>query len=400
MIEDMAIRGAKRLPFLLRSLGAGLFCLIAATCNIDLSVNPTYLDTARNWISDLGFSRFNVAGATSWAFDYVGQTGDSFAYMSLADTGTAVSGAIPEGLSASAEAYRLSIANLMPDPDFASGIVASRWGVGHVGTLVADPAAPMIAGTGIHGNCLTYSRPLAGQYVRLLLSDDLLNSAGGGTGPVNDSMYQINFLFRGSSAALSYSHDLSDEGSYAISPSAISEVRLQTQTFASSAADYSLYFGPRGAQSSAYIDDIRVVRKAIPLSLSLNVKPSDSSLSFISGRYVFSVWVKNDPSASYLLDAAAAAPYQARAVTLEIRSLSHTDGGAIKVFQPASAAAGWNDWTRLDLEFPAGEKLAIDQTDTDAIFSLKISPADLSSATGLDAASILVAQPSLTFHYQ
>jgi hypothetical protein len=400
MIKGMAKRGAKRLFFLLRSLGLGLFCLIATTCNIDLSINSNYQDKTRNWIPDLGFDHFNIASSTSWAFDYVGQTGDSYAYMTLADTGAVVSGTIPDGLSTSAEAYRLSINNLMPDPDFALGTVASRWGVGHEGALVTDPAAPTIAGSGIHGNCLTYSRPLAGQYVRLLLSDDLYNSGGAGAGPVNDSMYQINFLFKGSSAYLSYSHDLTDEGSYSISPGAISEVRLQTQTFASSAVDYSLYFGPKGAQSSAYVDDIRVVRKIIPLYLSLNVKPSDTSLAFISGRYVFSVWVKNDPSASYLLDASAAAPYQARAVTLEIRSLAHTDGGTIAVKTPDDAVTGWSDWTRLRLEFPTGEKLAIDQTDTDPIFSLKISPADLMSATGLDAATILIAQPTLTFEYQ
>jgi hypothetical protein len=395
----MAMRDAKRLRFFLIPLGMILLCAVLLTCNIDLSVDSTYLDASRNWIADFGLGVARTADASGWAFDYAGSTGDAYPYMALTDTGAAVSGTIPEGLDASARAYRLSIANLMPDPDFASEIVpAPRWGVGRVGGL-ADPAAPLISGSGIHGSTLSYSRN-QDQYISLLLSDDLLNATGAGAGPVDGSMYQINLLFYGSSSMMNYSPDLNDRLQVAVAPSALSDVRIQSQTFAFSTSDYYLYFGPNGNQTSAYVDDIRIVRKAIPLYLSLDMRLSDANPTFISGHYVLSLWVKNDPLASYLLSATASAPYQARALTLEIRALSRTDGGTIGVFRPADEASGWSEWTRLDLELPVGEKLAIDQTDANPVFSLKISPADLSGANGLDAAQILIAQPSLTFHYE
>jgi hypothetical protein len=398
MIMGMATRGGNRLRVFLIPAGIVFLCAVLLTCHIDLSVDPTYLDASRNWIADFGLGLARTADGSGWAFDYAGSTGDTYPYMTLTDTG-AVSGSLPEGLDAAARAYRLSIANLMPDPDFALGApVASRWGVGHLGGLVVNPAAPQIVGSGIHGNTLSYSRN-QDQYISLLLSNDLLNASGAGAGPVDGSMYQINLLFYGSSSIMSYSPDLNDKLQTAVVPNATFDVRIQSQTFAASALDYYLYFGPNGNQS-AYVDDIRVVRKAIPLYLSLDMRLSDANPAFISGRYVLSLWVKNDPLASYLQSSTASAPYQARALTLEIRALSRTDGGAIKVFRPADAETGWSEWTRLDLEFLAGEKLAIDQTDANPVFSLKISPADLSSANGLDAAQILIAQPSLTFHYE
>jgi hypothetical protein len=401
MIIYMKKRRGTRLFILILVMGSACACLALAACNINLSVNPIYQDAKRNWISDLGFSVARGATSSGWAFDYAGSTEDTFAYMSLTDTGATVLGSLPEGLDASAEAYRLSINNLMPDPDFALGSFSAMWFAGFGDTAPGAPSMTFPATGNIsHGDCLAYSRSDNGQYIRPHLSDYLLNAAGAGTGPAGGSIYQINFLFYGTNPQINYSPDLNDKLQLNIAPSAVNDVHLQTQSFDTPADDYYLYFGPDGVQTTAYVDDIRVVRKAIPLYFSLDLKLSDATPAFISGRYVFSVWVKNDASASYLLSGGAAAPYQARALTLEIRALSRSDGGAIGVFHPSDMTAGWSDWTRLDLEFPAGEKLAIDQTETDPVFSLKISPADLSSATGLDASSIMIAQPSLSFHYE
>jgi hypothetical protein len=395
----MATRGEKRLRVFLIPLGMVLLCALLLTCNIDLSVNPIYLDASRNWIADFGLGVARTADASGWAFDYSGATGDAYPYMALTDTGAAVSGTIPEGLDAAARAYRLSIANLMPDPDFALGGTGG-WDVGYVvGSGATTSPTMALSASGIHGNCISFNRSYDGQWVRLLLSSDF--PGGGGISPIDGSIYQVNFLFLGTSPFVSYSHDpLNDSLQIAVTPSIVTDLRLQTQTFTNSAADYYLYYGPQDIQNNVYVDDIRVVRKAIPLYISLDMRLSDANPTFISGRYVLSVWVKNDPAASYLFSASAAAPYQARALTLEIRALSRTDGGTIGVFRPQDPAAGWSDWSRIDLEFPAGEKLAIDQTDADPVFSLKISPADLSGASGLDAAQILIAQPTLTFHYE
>ncbi len=384
-------------------LGAAVLAagLSMPACTVPDPFNAKYLDPALNWISDFGLDKPRSETASGWAFDYEASADwDGFDYMRLEATGSSVGSGAVTGLAESVAVYRLSIENLLSDPDMEGetvGAPGARWSVDHdpAQPLQPDPSITIVA-AGIHGNSFSFTRDQVGQYARLLLSPDLRNTASG-LGPQAGSIYQINLLCLDDSLSLSYSLDGISPQFASILANTVSDIRIQSQAFLDPAQDYAFYFGPGGTQA-ALIDDIRIIRRSIPLALSLDQSLSDADPSYISGRYVFSVWVKNDETASYLFAASAQAPYQTRRVSLEIRAKGRTDGGAISVLNPADEASGWAQWTKLSVEIPQGEKLAIDQTETTAIFSLKISPTDILSSDGLDAATILIAQPELTFH--
>jgi hypothetical protein len=161
-------------------------------------------------------------------------------------------------------------------------------------------------------------------------------------------------------------------------------------------ANLRLGFGAQELSQEGVIDDFRAVRSDIHLYAELGLKVTDPGIAsgLIPGRYSFSVWVKNDPSAYSLSSGSAKNPYQAEAVTLSIMantSDSTSTGGVVTVFNRDD----WSNWTKLTVEIPADDTLQFTETSAATVFYLRVSPTDLQG--NLDAGSLLVAQPELNF---
>jgi hypothetical protein len=383
-------------------LGASLL-----TCNIDLSMDPKYSDTGLNWISGFGFDKAPNAASSGWAMGYSASSNDSFDYMGLEATGGTVSETVA-GLSPDAAVYRLSIENLFPDGSLsaetagpAQASASGRWSLGTVdgapSTLLSADILPAGNAAAMHGQTLSYTRYVAGQFVGLELSRILKNHLAG-AGPVAGSGYQVNFLLSctdGSSSLFYYlgsaAPDQESCNYTAITASGYNDVRVNS-VFMDSSLGYSLFLGPQSLQKG-YIDDIRVVRRGIDLCLEFGVARADIA-DLISGRYAFSVWVKDDPDAGELLSSGLSADGRMRAdsVTLTMQAEGSTDGGAQTVF--ARPAGGWTAWTKLAVDAEMALKDS-DPESTEPIFSLRLSPANLSGI--LNPGSVLIAQPELRF---
>jgi hypothetical protein len=377
-------------------------------CDIPDPIKAEHKDPTHNWISDYGFQapagRTGTAGEAlpSWYRAFAGNTGDSFEYVTFAETGAAAGASAPAGLSPDAPAYRLRLENLMTDPDLeaeALGTPVSRFSLNNTASGSASSIAIVADASAVHGKSFAFDRIADGDTITMSLASFMRNAVAPGQGPIAGSIYQLNFLLKSADGnqSLAYTDASREDLTLPINAGQLNDVRINTPSFADPALDYPMILGPRGAQRGA-IDDIRIVRLGIPYGLVLDLRPSDCAPGLISGRYSFSVWVKDDPEASDLIaDPAARAPYRCRALTLEIRSASTgaADGGVFNVID--TPAAGYPEWTRLTVSFSAGDTLSFDPTSTEAVFSLRVIPTDLRTPLRVDAGSILVAQPELNF---
>jgi hypothetical protein len=396
----------------LKPIILGVAVILAASlvsCNFAKAMDAEYSDSTLNWISNFDFGVSRTDTSSGWALAYKDEVGSSsYAYMSLDATGDTVSDTSISGLSSSAAVYRLSVNNLIGNSDFesdAEGAVSPNgWGTDRYNVSNTIPTTEVYGSANsaaVNGKGFYFNQyPDTKVYFNLAdASAGLLDS------PADNQAYHLNFNERQiKSDTILYLNyyaptDLPAniwETNRMINLSGVANTVNALKFDVMYKANLRLGFGAQELSQEGVIDDFRAVRSDIHLYAELGLKVTDPGIAsgLIPGRYSFSVWVKNDPSAYSLSSGSAKNPYQAEAVTLSIMantSDSTSTGGVVTVFNRDD----WSNWTKLTVEIPADDTLQFTETSAATVFYLRVSPTDLQG--NLDAGSLLVAQPELNF---
>ncbi len=326
-----------------------------------------------------------------YGFDYDGWTADwSESYYMNFEAVTAADAGGTTGLPDGAAVYRLEIPNLMPDGDFEATTVPNppdNWTPGGVGTVVT-------AATGISGTTMVYDCPDKTDKINFSLSN-LADSFNAG------SFYTIRFDFIVGSALFDYHNGTNTQlpvyweiaGLSGIQPFPTAEI--DSEILAVSGGTFSINTPSDIASivQSGKIDNFRVIRTDIPYAIRLEV-PSirEGKPELIPGTYRFSVYVKQEESAS--VTPAVLNRFRSTGVTLQVEGpyASHSDTSAAAAFHPDDENADWSSWQAISVDindlYPSAKE------EPDNVVVLSVYPHDVNDE---DIGSILIAAPSLEF---
>ncbi len=390
------------------------------SCSGDDPYDSEYYDSSYSFIDTIGLDSFVGDDSTSdsaqgisgsWDFAWRGNSGTSgftgpggeYPYMSLTDAALSASdsslGTAPDGLEASSEVYRLSLANLFVDGDFSAYTVGASagWsgGTNTTAAVIADGATGSI-----HGNTLNL-------YIKQKSEPAVLTiSSYADDGAPSSAFYSMgfNYFSTGTIAA----DDL--YFSYGSIPSSGGESLVATSSSSTSSGsvilstpDLSTYdtLNIAANDTTLYLDDLTLVREDLEPALRLYLTPTDTASALVPGRYEFSVWVHTDPDAS---DGDAAAgdstvddPYLARYLTLNMVSWPEGNVSGVAYGSASFSDSDWaSGWTRLSVTFNDNKALYFDETDDASSIVLGLEVVmHSSSAPGRYPGSILIASPAL-----
>jgi hypothetical protein len=370
------------------------------------------------------------------------------AWEAAADASVAAP-ALPASVVADSSVYRLEVKSVITGGDFTAltpgpvtplGAAAAGWrfhpaaSVGGAGTHeIVAPAAP----NAINGNTLHFQTPDGLSRLDFPLRDPV---SGAVDGFAENASYLVRFSYRSDDKPVIfefrddrgpiytwYFHsgagnsgngpgDLTNLSEFP--PTSILDTYYEIRP--TGGADYFLTFGSRDPTRSdvqnAYVDNFRMVRTDVfprvelrlTDQLALPVQGSGGTLAYSleSGKYRFSVWVHDDPTAGV-----AAGRYASRAVVLTITG-GDLGGSTSSVAGTSTTTAvitrdpttGWpgadatSGWALLSVE-TGSIQVAAPADPLSPVMVLTIAPTDWSSDAGkrYDAGSLLVAAPSLEF---
>jgi len=153
--------------------------------------------------------------------------------------------------------------------------------------------------------------------------------------------------------------------------------------------------GSSTSETDAQFDDFRIVSADLKLGLALELANDDTYPRLYQGWFRFSVWIKKYEEARYPWEptpdsATAQRPLASRAVAIGIgKSASDMSYKSIDLPSPEA----WDTWTLVWVD----KQMRFEQSEEGAVLRLELWPV---SPDARDAASILVASPSLSFHLE
>jgi len=390
----------------MRAFALVTLALAATSCTLNTDYFSEY--RGKNLLSNYGFDDGTNA---KWALEEpdgsmtssASITSANFMNWVAASTDTTLAPADQLGPDGTSPSYRLEIKNLVPDGDFQ----AENSGQTSLGTNWTKTGGAVDFNTtfSVSGN----SETMTDQALRWTAASqtDTLNldlKAAVGTWPAystyrfradymnlqNDSVY-FKFVVAGTTA------DWSPSGTATtyLTLWSLSKEFQVTSGDASSSRSFQVSDGLH--QPDILLDNVKLVpdintlwvKTSLPLlsSGSATLLPGSKA-----GMYVFTVQVKDDPTVGPINGLNRFNP---SAVTVRlVANVKSGTGSSVTVFQ--RPVGGWPTWTTLTVN--TGFDFVTENSASKAALTVEISPTDMQTAAGVDAGSVLVAQPSLTFN--
>ncbi len=372
-------------------LASVLLMLALASCPDTIDPwEPIYRDASHNYLLDggnaYGFDNFEptAADAPGWRRAYGEDAGS--VHLLFEPTGTStVAG---DGPPAGSAVYRLRTNNLLPQGDLEGETVGTdpsfftRW-----------PAIDF------SGSNLVQEGQLNNRYLQV--SVDAKSFIYLSTAPINGSYLLLATTNRNSI-------NIRDEDP--------TDISLNRETIASNIIgtnshltgglfelvhsfstddEYRPMIGSSTSETDAQFDDFRIVSADLKLGLALELANDDTYPRLYQGWFRFSVWIKKYEEARYPWEptpdsATAQRPLASRAVAIGIgKSASDMSYKSIDLPSPEA----WDTWTLVWVD----KQMRFEQSEEGAVLRLELWPV---SPDARDAASILVASPSLSFHLE
>ncbi len=347
--------------------------------------NDAYYDD--NFIANIGFDQFvgdettvpSSAATGKWDFEYRYETGwetnGSYPYITLVDTGnTASTYGSGDGLSSSAEVYRLELVNLVSNGDFETS--AGTWLGFNSSTAIYSPA-------GINGKSvaldLQVGTPTSESYVTYAIDDSQLNLG---------LSYDLNFKWKASSGSIApvttNSTLFSKINSTALSffpADATSLIGQGGSNFIAASAGSNIMVFRIPTPWSGMIDDVTVKKTGSNMNLRLLLTRQDTEPDLEDFLYIFSVWVCPDGSVG-----TNTSPYNLNYLGIDMRNTSSsTLSKSVDSTYSYSSSSGWK---KISVRVDNGN-LQIASSATGAVLELVL---NLSSSL---PGRVLIAQPEL-----
>jgi hypothetical protein len=406
------------------ALGIGLSTLVLfAGCKLNTDYFSDY--RGKNLLSNTGFSSGKwalVSDSTSSDAGY-NPTPSNFMNWVAASSDTNLTSAYRSD-SNGGSAYRLEILNLIPDGDFETETSsatsfttpASTFWATHMSssnTLVFSSSGTDSNGVplSINHNTMNFGSAGTNDYVTL----DVGSAVGAATWvspnpwTYTAAQYQFHMDFYNASEAETTLTMALTQGSSTTSWDQSNLTQHGTTLYSVSEfipignTTTSIAIGSTSFQDTAYIDNVRLVNASIDPSVKLSYSSlSSGTLQLLpgtkSGAYVFSLYVRDDPTADQTSTAATHASnrFYASGLTVTVTAAVKSGSGTYTAFV-ARPSGGWTSWTKLSFN------MGFDFVDNDSqlngspALTIRLSPTDTTTASR-DAGSLLIAEPSLTYN--
>jgi hypothetical protein len=366
------------------ALSLGALLLLGALSGCSLFESKDYPDV--DYSASVQFDRFvgsnaydPLAATTgSWDCAYRDAAWDGYDYLTLTNTGNAVSTyGTADGLDSAAPVYRLEVANLIENGNFETS--AENWATedpGTIGSAIRITPTSILFGTG----CVRVNLDLneSQTYTTVVRT--------GYTGFLTNTAY--NLFFRYTTTSIDTAKVYVDGvESITASPTGSGVKGYARYTINNGYASapvikftpidntYTLY--------DFYVDNFRVGRSGnmeLRLSLTRNDTIERSGVPLDSGTYVFSVWAHSDPLATTVQT-----PYPVDAFVVKMAPTAESSLSTTSVTY--AEATGWH---KLTATLKPGA-LAFDDAATGAVLSLVL---DFNQTR---PGSVLLARPELVY---
>lgn len=374
---------------------------LLSACDLPATFGDEYYDTSVNFITaralaapsasadSAGSTELSTTGAWDWSWR--GETGNSYAYMTLSDAGIAGAAVtdVDSGFSLAAdeEAWRLTLVNLAANPFFEDGTY-DGWestGTATVSVIVSNASNR-------HGNFLKLVSPAtiwAGfdpSYSGFILDGAL-------------GEYRLLFLAPQEQAKYLIEPQTGVSFSDPKTVLKIDDNKQALETFSIPDSDYRVMFAASSGSQTLEVDDLRIVRHDLKTlsSLRMYLAPADTSPGLVPGRYEFSIWARMPPGALAYSDSGRVsdpeADFAATKVTLAMRQVGFMDDVAAPYYFAETFDVGAS-WTRLALRMGDGNLTRFDESSVDPVLELVVYPFDTDD---MDAGAVEISSPSLRF---
>lgn len=392
---------AKAAALSLAGIGA-----LGLSCDLPPTFGDEYYDDSANFVAaypfasptasadSKGATELGTTGAWDWAWR--GQAGNAFAYMSVAEDGTAGVDVADSGsgfaLASTETAWRLSLANLASNPFFEGG-TSDGWEAINTASKTITMGGPPYR----------HERYLALQSQSAPPTYDWAGFNPSFPGFILDGAASGEFrlCFFAPQQGIKYLVD-SQTGVSFSDPKTVIEIddyKRALEPFTITDADTRVMFAKSNGGQTLDVDDVRIVRHDLKelSSLRLYLAPADTTPSLVPGKYEFSVWVRRPPDALAYSSADRAydpdAEFAATKVTLVMRQVGFLDDVSAPYYFAETYDVG-DGWARLSVRMGDGNMARFDETSSEPVLELAIYPFD---PVDMDSGSIQVAAPSLRF---
>ncbi len=437
------------------AVGVPLLLAVFAGCNLNTDYFGDYRGKNLLGNSDFGSGKWSLvsdptlaAGGGYLPTDYM--TWESIAaggHLTDANAGTPTKG--PDGVSPS---YRLEIKNLIPDGDFEGEIhtpsnTTGSFVAGETSfwtttgptiafqdssdvTTYTNGVPPAIAGD---HRSLVFNYPTAvggATYLKLAL-DNAVNATSAGFWSRSGS-YRFRLDFYNYSTGTTFDLSLTGPGitnanvpnvgnwtfsnlPAASSPTVVSASFLLINTPPALGPSWTVNFGGV-ANDQIIVDNVRLLNVSVDPSVMLSFSSLSSGTAQLlpgtkSGAYVFTVYVRDDPTADQTQAAGTVHlvnRFYASGLTISVRAAVKSGSGTYSTFV-ARPPGGWTSWSKITVS------LGFDFVDSDSklngqpALAVELSPTNVSNvnvqsdgnssvSADRDVGSLLIAQPALTFN--
>ena len=412
-----------------------------AGCNLNTDYFADYRGKNLLGNSDFGSGKWAlVSNSDSTSTAYNPTPSDYMTWEGIAAAGHPIDGSAstptkgPDGVSPS---YRLEIKNLIPDGDFEGEATGNAFPPAPEAFWSQSTGTPSVSfktsgtSSGVsnsisHQSLLFNSSATSG--ILSLAIDTAVNTAPNAGFWNRKGSYQFRFDFYNYSPGTTFDLTLAgpgvanvfNNGNWAFSnlPTASSPTLVPASFLLindGSAPAWSVNFGG-AANDQIILDNVRMLNIILDPSVALRFSSLSSGSATLlpgtkSGAYVFTAYVKDDPTADQTQTAGSIHLINrlyASGLTIAINAAVKSGSGTYSTFF-ARPPGGWGSWTKLTVN------LGFDFVDSDSqlngqpALTIELSPTNVSNvnvqpdgnssvSADRDVGSLLVAQPTLTYN--